>query len=380
MAEYLWLKKTTGVPKFVDNLGLPGNILASTTPCRSSQLINQVIVFIVCLEDYSFAAHQDWADTWGPPEPHAPAWRTGPEVTLSRNRAQIVANFSHAAESHMRQELPKPVVRMSGDPPGGKKALSQRHLHNIDRFDLGCAGCRHYGLWHATGHQFSDSYGPTREMVQTRSNIQWSSRIQFLDSMHPVDLRVNYLVELLRPDFFRQLQQARQAAVTHPGFAPFNKCWGTPFLGRAVLVNRQSGEHLDRQGVRRAWDVIVAGGKYTGGDFFFKDMNLRCPFLPGDLVAFDGTAQRHQIESFAGNLRLSHVYFVHRSVLEELGIPTNLPDVYLSDIMSRVAFEARPPPTQGPPLPPGFYKGRGKPYAPVDRLDRRVPTRKKNRH
>ncbi|KAF8599815.1 hypothetical protein BDV93DRAFT_406781, partial [Ceratobasidium sp. AG-I] len=92
--------------------------------------------------------------------------------------------------------------------------------------------------------------------------------------------------------------------------------WVSDFFGHAVLMNKQSGEHIDVSGLRRGWDVIVAGGEFTGGAIYFRDMNILVRFEPGTMIAFDGTAQRHQIEKFSGCQRNSHVFFVHQSVFE----------------------------------------------------------------
>ncbi|KAG9119310.1 hypothetical protein FRC07_005715 [Ceratobasidium sp. 392] len=230
------------------------------------------------------------------------------------------------------------------------RRVPARHTEEVNRFDLGKAGDVHFGIWHAQGHQATFSSEPTRDTVKNSSTMQWSSWMQFLDSNHPVDHRVNYLTEITRPDLFEKLCTSIEGAAEHPGFKPLTSVWHSVYPGRAVIVNRQTGEHLDKNGLRRGWDVIIAGGEFTGGEFYLRDMNLRCPFRPGDLVAFDGTAQRHKIEKFEGRIRLSHVYFVHESVLTEQGIATDLEDLYLSDIVDRMAQFTR---VQGPKLPPG---------------------------
>ncbi|KAG9089722.1 hypothetical protein FRC07_012268, partial [Ceratobasidium sp. 392] len=252
-------------------------------------------------------------------------------------------------------ELPKPK-----SPVGcaRRTQVTARHLYDVNRYDCGMAGDRHFGLWHPKGHQYSDSYAPTRDTTRSSSNIQWSSRMRFFESNRAVDCRADYLIQLLRPQMASALETARELVAEHPGFRPFDSVWHTRFLGRAVIVNRETGEHLDRLGVRRAWDVIVAAGDFSGGEFHFRDMNLFCPFLPGDMVAFDGTAQRHRIQKFTGPLRLSHVYFIHQSVLTELGINARMPDVYLSDLVSSLARFNRLPPIQGPLPPPELAKRR----------------------
>lgn len=103
--------------------------------------------------------------------------------------------------------------------------------------------------------------------------------------------------------------------------------WDSLFLGHSVIMNRTSGEDLDSNGIRRGWDGLLAVGMFTGGNIFFKDMNLQVEFEPGALVFFDGTAQRHSIMEWYSEQRISNVFFVQRFVFNELGVDTTLSDL-----------------------------------------------------
>ncbi|KAF8593857.1 hypothetical protein BDV93DRAFT_397344, partial [Ceratobasidium sp. AG-I] len=92
--------------------------------------------------------------------------------------------------------------------------------------------------------------------------------------------------------------------------------WHSDFFGLAILMNKRSAEHLDKAGLRHACDVIVASGDFKGGDLYLKDANVQAALEPGDLALFDGTVQRHSILPFEGPQRMSHIFFVHRSVFE----------------------------------------------------------------
>lgn len=87
-------------------------------------------------------------------------------------------------------------------------------------------------------------------------------------------------------------------------------------------MNKQSGEHLDKAGVPHGCDIIIVTGDFQGGHLFLKDLNVLVTLEPGGLVLFDGTVQRHRILAFDGPQRVSHVFFVHQSVLTELGLDT----------------------------------------------------------
>ncbi|KAG9121728.1 hypothetical protein FRC07_002193, partial [Ceratobasidium sp. 392] len=262
-------------------------------------------------------------------------------------------NFTQSTRNYMWLELPKPKDKAgcsSGAP------VTAQHLHNVNPYDRGVTGDHHFSVWHPKGHQYSDSYTPMQDTTQSSSNAQWSSRMCFFDSNWSVDCGVACFIQPLWPQMALALDTAHGLVAKHPGFHPFNSVWHTQFLGCAMIVNRETGKHLDWLGVRRTWDVIVAAGDFSGGEFHFCDMNQFCLFLPGDMVTFDGTAQRHQIQTFTGQLRLSHIYFIHQSVLTEPRINTHMPNVHLSDLVSSLACFNCLPAIQGPLPPPGLAK------------------------
>ncbi|KAG8734047.1 hypothetical protein FRC12_018669 [Ceratobasidium sp. 428] len=219
-------------------------------------------------------------------------------------------------------------------------------------------GDKHFGIGHARGHEKSDTFGPTRDTTGNRNNGEWTSRMKMFHAHTHYNERIDYLVELLRPDLASLMHDAHDEVIKRPGIFPFDELWNSLYTGRAIIVNREAAEHLDRKGVRRAWDIILVAGDYTGGDLWIRNMKLFCPLLPGDLVAFDGTCHRHQVMPYTGSLRISHVYYIHQSVFDELGIDTHLADVYLASIVARMARFDRQPPVMGPVLPPGFNRRR----------------------
>lgn len=217
-----------------------------------------------------------------------------------------------------------------------------RHCTDWYLKNIGIWGDRHYVIaWHALGHQvrifclalypltnmslsqWSDAFAPSRELLGHRTTLEMTRRYQFLDSRQSLDARLNHLVSLLHPYFSCLLHSARHHFNNHPVIKTLLPIWTSDFFGHAVLMNKRSGEHLDASGVRKGWDVIVASGDFTGGDLYLKDMNIRTTLAPGDVVLFDGTAQRHSIMPFEGPQRMSHVFFVHQSVFTELGIDTS---------------------------------------------------------
>jgi hypothetical protein len=112
--------------------------------------------------------------------------------------------------------------------------------------------------------------------------------------------------------------------------------WESIFLGKSIIVNRQSGEHFDKWGIRKGFDVLLAAGDFTGGEITFKDLNLRTAFLPGTAVFFDGTAYRHSIGNWQGKQRISNALFVHGSIFKQLEIDATLLLVNIRDVRDTI--------------------------------------------
>ncbi|QRW06772.1 2OG-Fe(II) oxygenase family protein [Ceratobasidium sp. AG-Ba] len=274
------------------------------------------------LEDFSLAVHQQYVDDYGPIRIGDPPIRTGGGLSLPRNRPCVVAGYD---ESVIAVVLPRLVngpslanlteasfsyakVEARAIPKSYRgRAVPSRHSTDIKRYDMGIWLSKHLGFWHATGREVSDTFGPTRDTTGSSTNHQWGSRIQFIHAMQPLDHRVDYITWLARPDFYEGLRAARPLYRLNPAFTPFDQVWHSSYHGRALLVNQQSGEHIDTKG--------------------------------------------HEIRPFNGKLRISHVYFVHRSVLDELDVPMKLEDLYLCNLRERLARFVPNGPGGRPPPP-----------------------------
>lgn len=184
--------------------------------------------------------------------------------------------------------------------------------------------------------QKSDGFQPSRDLIGHSSTKELSLRYRFIDSMGALSCRINHLVSQVYPELSTLMRRLKAPLGQHPVIRPLQAIWKSDFLGHGVIMNRQSGEHLDKNGVRRAWDILVAAGDFRGGALFLKDLNTRIEFLPGTLIAFDGTAQRHEVEPFGGAQRISHVFFIHQSVFDEAGICTLLPDLNIQSLKERL--------------------------------------------
>lgn len=360
-------------------------------------LIRKLLLDTVVIQNYSFAEHQARADSRLPGkgkegkrkdgEPEE-GWRKGPVVVIPADQSAIVCdkdgvialvvirryvrgksliNLNNDTNSLMEHDLardppinPPPGPESAPEDPlfddsglvitkakvkasqAGSSSDIEKKRHPTDWYlkTVGFWGDCHYTVaWHPRGQQHSHSFCPSRELVGNRITLDISRRMRFVADRQALDGRINHLISLLYPEFCRLLVSARPAFESYPLIHAILAIWKSHFFGHAVLANKQSGVHLDVSGVRRACDVIVPAGNFTGGDLYCMDMGVRVKDLAaGDVAIFDGTAQRHQILRFKGPQRYSHVFFVHQSVFDDLAISTaGLPDATLGAVREQVA-------------------------------------------
>ncbi|KAG8705639.1 hypothetical protein FRC09_002837, partial [Ceratobasidium sp. 395] len=235
-------------------------------------------------------------------------------------------------------------------PPAASPAgahVRKRHANDVIREELGWQGVKHYArAWKACGQEQVKSIEPSRDLTQNGSNLEFTRRLEMLEGCWFVDFLVNHLVKIGNPDFSYLLDLAEEKLDKHLGVRLWKPIWPHRFFGHAIIANRETGIHTDSKGVRRGMDVLVAAGDFTGGELVLHDLNVVIPFLPGTLIAFDGTAQRHSIRTFSGTCRLSHVYFCHQSVFDELQIDTStLPDLTVDQMKDSLEqhFPSAPP-------------------------------------
>ncbi|KAG8716652.1 hypothetical protein FRC08_009075 [Ceratobasidium sp. 394] len=370
---------------------------------QNLRAVQEMLENLTVLPGFSIASHQRMADKTKLNPKHKD-WkpRPGPTVRVKGDRPTVLcdrhgkvaavvipnyiqtvslANLIDATRRCMKYDLaPKKKrskaaektddVQSDSDddaPPDPKtpagQHVSKRHQYDVPHKDLGFYGVKHYcHAWHATGHEHHKSFEPSRDLTKNGSNLELSRRFEMLDSTFCMDYRIKHLLSIFTPPFFELLRSAQEPLSEYLAVDAFAKIWHNPFFGRAVAVNQETGEHLDVKGVRRGMDVIVAGGYYTGGELYLIDLDAEIPLLPGTLAAFDGTTQRHRIQKFEGSFRFSHVYFVHHSVFDQLGIDTTLPDLTI-DMMQEGLEAARP---KGPPN--HSHKRKGEPIKRITKV------------
>lgn len=90
--------------------------------------------------------------------------------------------------------------------------------------------------------------------------------------------------------------------------------------GRAIMFNRKTPVHPDRQDPHRSWALLVTLGQCCGGKMYIPRLNLRLRYDPGDLVAVRGKPLPHGVEAWSGGQRISIAHFTHQSLWDEFDL------------------------------------------------------------
>jgi hypothetical protein len=88
--------------------------------------------------------------------------------------------------------------------------------------------------------------------------------------------------------------------------------------GKAIMFNRQTPEHKDRQDPINSWALLLCLGSFaTGGCLVIPKLKLRMRFLPGDVILLRGRVLEHYVEAWGTGQRISIAHFTHESLWKE---------------------------------------------------------------
>ena len=96
--------------------------------------------------------------------------------------------------------------------------------------------------------------------------------------------------------------------------------WPGATPGISVISNRASICHLDINGHKEWYDLLVAAGTYTGCWFRLPDLKLCMKYLPGTAIALNGRILRHEVIDWEGGDRVCYAHWVRHSLLHALSI------------------------------------------------------------
>jgi hypothetical protein len=152
------------------------------------------------------------------------------------------------------------------------------------------------------------------------SSAQYAAATQLLQDLNPVAHVVNTVLEAIDPEKFHKMLAFRAELMTRfPNFQALCTLDPSCYESLVVIYNRRSGRHRDKNDPKNSWALMTVVGSFVGGAMYFEDLGLRVEFGPGDILAIRGNALFHEVESWSGQLRISLVYFTHRSVWNYIG-------------------------------------------------------------
>lgn len=140
-------------------------------------------------------------------------------------------------------------------------------------------------------------------------------------SQQTMSALVGCILAIIHPN---QLESALQvkAGLTLPGSGeyPFMDHWKLPFDGVAIITNRQTPQHVDAQGWKTLYDLLITLEKYTNGDLELADISLRFRYKPGTVIAIHGAVLRHAAETWEGE-RVCLAHFTRATLCRYLDVP-----------------------------------------------------------
>lgn len=127
---------------------------------------------------------------------------------------------------------------------------------------------------------------------------------------------MNALLKNIDPKQFHALEELRQKSIDdHPYVKALASIDNLIMEGRAIMYNRQTPLHHDRQDPFKSWATMITLGKFTkGGTLKIPRLNLRIRYLPADVVVLRGRILPHEVEEWEGGQRISIAHFTHDSL------------------------------------------------------------------
>lgn len=91
--------------------------------------------------------------------------------------------------------------------------------------------------------------------------------------------------------------------------------------GRAIMFNRQTPSHADRQDPLSSWATMITLGKFsTGGELCIPRLNLEIQYSPRDTIVLRGRILPHEVKRWGPGQRISIAHFTHSSLWNSYGL------------------------------------------------------------
>lgn len=157
------------------------------------------------------------------------------------------------------------------------------------------------------------------------NNQHFKECCKLLEELRVISLRINKILKQLDPDFHATLERLRLALCAQfPYYRLLAASDPLLLLGRSIIFNRATPEHLDLRDAIAGWAVLLAFGHFHGGELYVPHLGRVFSFPPGTLVLIRGALFSHRILPFFGGVRVSMAHFVHESVFRYFNMSSNL--------------------------------------------------------
>jgi hypothetical protein len=94
--------------------------------------------------------------------------------------------------------------------------------------------------------------------------------------------------------------------------------WVSAFMGIAVMSNRRSISHIDRNGSPPWYDLLLTAGTYSHAKLRMPEIGLTMNYDSGTVVAICGNALRHEVQDWGEGDRICYAMFMRKAVLTRL--------------------------------------------------------------
>ena len=91
--------------------------------------------------------------------------------------------------------------------------------------------------------------------------------------------------------------------------------WVSAFTGIAVVSNRVSISHVDRNGSPAWYDLLLTVGSYSHAELRMPEIGLTLDYGPGAVVALCGNTLEHEVGDWGTGDRICYAMFMRKKVL-----------------------------------------------------------------
>lgn len=163
---------------------------------------------------------------------------------------------------------------------------------------------------------------PTISADFLKSATRFGLATRLLHDLSYLSIAVNESYHQIDPQQFKSLEKLRHLAeMQHPYLRGMSTYDPLIAEGRAIMYNRQTPNHPDRNDPLKSWACMVTLGHFTqGGELYIERLNLVIRYLPGDMIWVRGRILPHEVWEWNDGQRISIAHFTHETLWRSYGM------------------------------------------------------------